>query len=138
MMSHSEAQVPTTILALPNLHTADFMAWHLFTEDLADDLDEGGKLEEVGDDVLVAVFHPQFEFGGLDEQDQVLNFEKRAPIPIINLLRTEAIDRGIEKGITAESIRDHNEKALRGEGFAAVQQAFLGSLRDRGSGGSAA
>jgi hypothetical protein len=47
----------------------------------------------------VAVFHPQFEFGGLEEEDAVLHYEKRAPIPLINLLRTEAIDRGIEKGV---------------------------------------
>jgi hypothetical protein len=129
MMGRPEEDVPTTILALPNLLSDDFLSWHFFTEELAGDLDEGGKLEEVGDDVLIAVFHPQFEFGGIDKEDEVLNFEKRAPIPIINLLRTEAIDRGIEKGITAESIRDHNEEVLRTEGLAAVQQAFMGVLR---------
>jgi hypothetical protein len=95
---------------------------------LADDLEVGGNLEHVGDDVLIAVFHPQFEFGGLEEEEEVLNFEKRAPIPIINLLRTEAIDRGIAKGITAESIREHNEEALLEEGLEGVQQAFMRSM----------
>jgi hypothetical protein len=128
LIKSPESEVPTTILALPNLFAEDFMEFHSFTEDLADDLEVGGKLEHVGDDVLIAVFHPQFEFGGLEEEEEVLNFEKRAPIPIINLLRTEAIDRGIAKGITAESIREHNEEALLEEGLEGVQQAFMRSM----------
>ena len=125
LMDHTEEQVPTTIVALPNLYPEDFMRWHLFTEQLADDLEVGGTLEHIGDDVLVAVFHPAFEFGGLDDEDEVLNYEKRAPMPLINLLRTAAIDRGIAKGITAESIREHNEAALRAEGLAAVQHEYM-------------
>jgi hypothetical protein len=132
LMGRPEEEVPTTILALPNLYSDDFIGWHGFTEQLADDLEVGGRLEEVGDDVLVAVFHPQFEFGGLrcEEEEEVLNFEKRAPMPLINLLRTAAIDRGIDKGITADTIREHNEQALREEGLAAVRERFLGLVRD--------
>jgi len=33
-----EEAVPTTILALPNLFKGDFISWHDFTEELADDL----------------------------------------------------------------------------------------------------
>jgi hypothetical protein len=128
MMGRSEEEVPTTILALPNLLTADFMAWNFFTEELAEDLEEGGALEHIGDDVLIAAFHPHFEFGGLEEKDDVLNFEKRAPLPMINLLRTEAIDRGIDEGITADSIHDHNEEVLRAEGLDAVRLAFMAVL----------
>ena len=36
--SNSEEAVPTTILALPNLFKDDFISWHDFTEELADDL----------------------------------------------------------------------------------------------------
>eukprot|EP00961_Rhodomonas_salina_P145775 1962353-Rhodomonas_salina.6 len=45
---------------------------------------------------------------------------------VINLLRTGAIDRGIEQGITAETIAEHNEKALLAEGLAEVERNFKG------------
>ena len=42
MRTSEESQVPTTILALPNLFAEDFLEWHSFTEALADDLEVGG------------------------------------------------------------------------------------------------
>ena len=42
MRTCEETQVPTTILALPNLFAEDFLEWHSFTEALADDLEVGG------------------------------------------------------------------------------------------------
>ncbi|CAN0280068.1 unnamed protein product, partial [Laminaria digitata] len=42
------------------------------------------------DQVLVACFHPKYAFEGLEEDD-VLNYEKRSPLPTINLLRLEVL-----------------------------------------------
>ena len=45
-----------------------------FLDSLAHSL--AGKLEQLGDDVLIAVFHPQFEFGGLEDEEEVLFYPK--------------------------------------------------------------
>mmetsp|Transcript_14684 Transcript_14684/g.22819 ORF Transcript_14684/g.22819 Transcript_14684/m.22819 type:complete len:207 (-) Transcript_14684:321-941(-) len=128
IMETPEEELPTTILALPNLFP-EFEDWNDFTTALEEDLDEGGALEEVGEHVLIAAFHPDFSFAGLAAEEKVLNYEKRAPIPVINLLRTQAIDRGIEKGVDAASIADHNEEALLEEGLEQVAETFA-SLSD--------
>lgn len=47
----------------------------------------GGRLLQVlVDQVVVACFHPEHAFQGL-EDDDVLNYEKRSPHPTINILR---------------------------------------------------
>ena len=58
---------------------------------------ENGELYEIGEHVLIAAFHPQFEFGGapcpsacwecslcagLEPEEAYLNYEKRAPFPV--------------------------------------------------------
>lgn len=119
-----EEKVSTTLLVLPNFAGDDFETWHAFTEELEDALDEGGALEEIGDEVLVACFHPDFEYAGLEGEDRVLHYEKRSPLPVINLLRTSMIDKGIERGATAEVIAEHNEKALRAEGHSSIRKEW--------------
>ncbi|EKX42182.1 hypothetical protein GUITHDRAFT_111748 [Guillardia theta CCMP2712] len=112
-----EDELPTTILAFPNLYP-DFLDWNDFSEVMEDEL-ENGELYEIGEHVLIAAFHPQFEFGGLEPEEAYLNYEKRAPFPMINLLRTEAIDRGVKIGYTAgrrsRTLVKHPDTA-RGEG----------------------
>lgn len=36
----------------------------------------------VGQEVLVAAFHPTFEFQGLSGEETAVNFEKRSPVPV--------------------------------------------------------
>lgn len=43
---------------------------------------------------------------------------------MINLLRTAAIDRGIERGVTAERIAEDNERTLLEEGMEGVVEVF--------------
>lgn len=124
LVATAEEELPTTILALPNFLPDDFLAWNSFIETLEDALDLGGGLEALGDEVLVAAFHPLFQFGGLEPEEAVLDYEKRAPLPVINLLRTEAIDRGISKGVTAETIAAANERSLLAEGIQSVKKHF--------------
>jgi hypothetical protein len=40
----------------------------------------------VGQEVLVAAFHPMFEFQGLSGEETALNFEKRSPVPVSLIL----------------------------------------------------
>eukprot|EP00965_Chrysotila_dentata_P259553 6213597-Pleurochrysis_carterae.AAC.2 len=90
-----------------------------------------------------AFFHPDWEFDGLPP-DAALHFEKRAPFPVINLLRRKQLDQvrnaathadtnrfydvvkeGLERGIIVnKEISEHNEKRLYEEGYDALTAIF--------------
>eukprot|EP00960_Hanusia_phi_P070294 767277-Hanusia_phi.AAC.1 len=43
---------------------------------------ENGELYDIGEHVLIAAFHPQYEFGGIEPEEAYLHYEKRAPFPV--------------------------------------------------------
>merc|ERR1719321_1384544 len=64
-----------------------------------DTRDEAQSLDEfVGNRVQPAFFHPDWTFEGLPATSPV-HFEKRAPLPVINILRREQLDRVVSEGL---------------------------------------
>ena len=61
----------------------DFIDW--FTE-----LEEDWPEEY--DNVIVAPFHPSWEFGGMDD-DPCLDYEKRSPYPLVTLVSTDVVEK---------------------------------------------
>jgi len=62
------------------------------------------------DDVIIAPFHPnwQFEFDTLEEY--ALNYEKRSPYPLISLVSTNVVEKA--GGAVTESIGENNRDIL--------------------------
>merc|ERR1711862_717209 len=75
-------------------------------------------LESDDEDILEnrvqpAFFHPEWFFDGMPA-DSPIHFEKRAPIPVVNLLRRADLDsvvqQGLDKGkIVNKEIAEHNQ-----------------------------
>ncbi|GMI52739.1 hypothetical protein TeGR_g14771 [Tetraparma gracilis] len=109
--------VPTALVAAP--------AWGDLGEFLGAvyALDDGGTGDPVLDDaVLLAPFHPDFAYEGLDE-DSALNYEKRAPLPLVSILRAEDVEAvGGEEA--TRRIAEANEEALLGRQAGEVKDMF--------------
>ena len=130
-----EDELATSFLIAPDYDQGIEEFYGLY-EWLADTLEEAPEQPEasdtlealVGDRVQPAFFHPQWSFSGLPEQDPT-HFEKRSPLPVINLLRRASLNRVVEQGlakgiIVNKEIAEHNEHALRREGYAALEACF--------------
>ena len=136
-----------TFIVCPQLYADDFPSFHdlcvWLDEDflataavpegvqLPDDDDEfefendyDGEEEsedwQLGDLVIAAGFHPQWEFGG-EDADSAVHWEKRSPCPTVSLVFAEAID-GAEAA-TAK-IGDHNRRVLLELGNDKVQGIY--------------
>jgi len=94
--------IETTLLMHPQV-LSDFLDFNDFLEaaDAAiDELDLGGELQ-------IASFHPDFQFDGT-EPDDVTNATNRSPWPTLHLLREDSIDRAVEAFPEAEAIFETN------------------------------
>lgn len=91
-------------------------------------------LLESGDEPLLnncvqpAFFHPAWSFEGLPPESAI-HFEKRAPLPIINLLRRSDLDDVVRQGlangrIVNKEIAEHNAAALETEGYETLLAFF--------------
>ena len=92
------------------------------------DLLESGDEPILDDQVQPAFFHPDWTFEGV-AADSPLHYEKRAPLPVINLLRRadldEVVARGLEAGrIVNKEIADHNAAELEATGEVALRRLF--------------
>jgi len=84
--------------------------------------------------VQPAFFHPDWTFDGL-EPDSAVHFEKRAPFPVINLLRRAQLDAVVEAGLARgvvvnKQIAEHNVAALEREGFDKLKACFAAMVQD--------
>lgn len=126
-----EELVATTVVIAPSAFVGDFPAFYdteLFLEE---------HLEEspLGEDVMVACFHPDYEFGG-EPKDDPIHFEKRSPYPVFNLLRAKRVFQYADEGKT-QRIAEHNQEALSRTGIAEVRRLFaLEAPEDPGNGAS--
>mmetsp|Transcript_1137 Transcript_1137/g.1461 ORF Transcript_1137/g.1461 Transcript_1137/m.1461 type:complete len:386 (-) Transcript_1137:22-1179(-) len=114
--STTEFEVPTTLLIFTNSFS-DFEEFYAFSRFLEDTIDKNKNLV---DEVMVACFHPNHTFQGLEKNDPV-HFEKRSPYPVVNLLRAPVVDKYVEDGKTCR-IAEANEEKLRAEGFQSVER----------------
>ena len=116
-------EVPTALVAAPAfVDLGDFL-------DIVYDLDDGGTGDEDLDEaVLIAPFHPDFAYAGV-EDDSALHFEKRAPLPLVSILRAADVDDVGGADATAR-IAAANEETLAARSGASVAALFQ-TLRGR-------
>ena len=96
----------TTLLIAPNA-LPDFLDFNDFLaacDEVLVDLELDGVLQ-------VADFHPQYQFGGTDEDD-IENFTNRTPYPTLHLLREASIDKAVEAYPDAAMIFERNIAVL--------------------------
>lgn len=89
---------------------------------------ESGDEPILENQVQPAFFHRDWSFDGVDE-DAPINYEKRAPCTVINLLRRAQLDsavaEGLERGVIVnKDIAEHNAHSLDREGTAAMRSVF--------------
>ena len=140
LLDSSEEEIATSFLLAPHYEEGIDSFYWLY-EWLVESLEEAGQMSveappeselalelTVGDRVQPAFFHPQWSFSGVPD-DAPIHFEKRAPVPTINLLRRAQLDHvvkiGLDNGVIVnKAISEHNAKALESEGFARLQVCF--------------
>jgi len=110
--------VATTVIIAPFAFIDDFPAFYETELFLEEHLEES----PLGEDVLVACFHPQYEFGG-EPADAPIHFEKRSPYPIFNLLRAQRVWEYADEGKT-QRIAANNQETLSRTGIAEVRRRF--------------
>jgi hypothetical protein len=75
--------------------------------------------------VMLACFHPRHMYGDAAGEDAAVNFDKRAPYPVFNLLRAEQMEDYIDRGL-ADGILEKNKETLERLG----SQRLLALYRD--------
>lgn len=72
---------------------------------------------------MLVCFHPRHAYADAAAADAPVNFDKRAPYPIVNLLRTEQVDEYIDQGLT-QDILERNEETLEAVGATQLLQLY--------------
>lgn len=114
------AQVSTTLLVYPDFSPDDFLRFH----DVCSSIDESVEHNELlVDQIMLAHFHPAHQWADASHEHDPINFDKRSPYPVINILRAPQVDQYIEEGKT-QNIVDRNRRTLERLGPDRVQQLF--------------
>lgn len=120
LMASHPAQVSTTLLILPHFSVHDFLRFHHVCS-FIDELIEGD--DTLIDHVMLAYFHPLHQWAHALHPDDPVNFDKRAPYPVINILRAPQVDHYVDQGKT-QGIVDRNRHTLERLGAHRVRQLF--------------
>lgn len=132
--------VSTTLLVLPNFSARDFERFHALCEGLECAVEED---ERLADQVMLVWFHPLHQWAasadahcgashtdagadaGVDVDGDicVLNYDRRAPYPVVNLLRAAEVDEYIQQGKT-QHIVENNRVTLQKVGAQDVERLF--------------
>lgn len=116
----------------------DFETFYNFCTELEDRFlnEDGVDFRErgvsIGDEVIIAPFHPEWRWHSFDTQeitqqnmdgrDDPLNFEKKSPFPTISIVRSRVVfDAGEE---TTRRIGIHNEKILSEMGSKTLEEFY--------------
>ena len=93
LLDSPEEELATTMLIAPKYEggIGEFYSLYEWLTDLLESEEE----EVLANGVQPAFFHPAWSFDGLPA-DSPIHFEKRAPCPVINLLRRSTLDRTVE------------------------------------------
>lgn len=113
-------QVTTTLIVLPNYRKDNFISFH-YDCGMFDDMVEDS--EEFNDSVMMAYFHPCHQWADAKDPKDAINFDKRSPFPILNILRTVQVDEYIEQGRT-QDILPRNQRTLCQLGDDEVNKRF--------------
>ncbi|KAA8499539.1 hypothetical protein FVE85_7124 [Porphyridium purpureum] len=107
--------VSTYLLVVPPGSFLDAQPFEVFAE-FAAEFEERIERDPVMSELVMPVFfHPNHQWYGLDPTDPV-NFDRRAPYPICNFLRTPQVDRLAALGLT-QTILEDNQTILGNTGF---------------------
>lgn len=121
LISTSSEEISTTLVVLPRFCTEDFMTFHTMCLDIEEEVEMS---EDLVDEVMLAYFHPLHEWGNVEDGEvEAVNFDKRAPLPVINLLRAKQVDRYVEEGKT-EHIVEKNRRTLEKVGTERLEDMF--------------
>ena len=119
-------EIATTMLVAPDYQgdIEDFYSLYVWLTDLL----ESGDEPILDDKVQPAFFHPEWTFEGVPAHS-ALHYEKRAPLPVINLLRRADLDDVVATGLQAgrivnQEIAEHNAAELERQGQARLQTLF--------------
>lgn len=114
--------VSTTLVVLPMFSLDDFVMFH----DLCLAIEKNVEDDDIlVDEVMLAYFHPLHEWADTDDIDDAINFDKRSPYPVINLLRAPQVDTYIAQGRT-QDILERNHNTLEKIGNDRIRQLFDG------------
>ena len=102
------------VVFLPNDDMEGTTTMPLLPDSFFDFIDWFTELEETwpedSDNVIVAPFHPSWEFGDVDDLEACLDYEKRSPYPLVTLVSTDVVEKA---GATVtEAIGEHNRQVL--------------------------
>ena len=127
LLGSPESTIATTMLIAP-MYTGSISQFYELYVRLTEMLDSDEAEEIKSSCVQPAFFHPGWTFDGVPAEAP-LHYEKRAPCPVVNLLRRSAVERvvadGAAKGVAVdESIAAHNARRLEDEGTAALDAMF--------------
>jgi len=108
-----EEALATTLLVLPNFHPRDFERFYASTLLL----ERRWEARGLSDSFVLVFFHPMHMYAkhgapanGCIPVDQ-LDYERRAPLPTINLLRDDQVDAAVASGKSTEML-EHNAAHL--------------------------
>ncbi|OAV46269.1 DUF1415 family protein [Lewinella sp. 4G2] len=101
------SKVETTLLVVPHL-LADFETFLDFVFTFEEALAETGAAELV----QLAHFHPDYQFEGLEFEDQA-NLTNRSPWPVVQLLRVESVAEAVAGHPDVEGIPGRNVARMR-------------------------
>lgn len=107
LLQTSPSETSTTLLVFPEFAMDNFLQFHSCCNELEWMIE---KDEQLIDQVMLATFHPLHQWEETDIDDAI-NFDKRAPYPIINLLRAKQVDEYVRQGKT-QMILERNRKTL--------------------------
>jgi hypothetical protein len=105
-------QLDTTLLIHPNVLT-DFLDFN----DFLDVADAAIEELELGGQIQIASFHPDYQFAGT-ALDDIENYTNRSPFPTLHLLRESSIERATATFPDASDIYEKNMVTLRRLGHA--------------------
>lgn len=109
LVATPRSQIETTLIVAMAFASDDFLRFHEFATELEESLE---KDDFFGERVMVACFHPEHCWGDAESVHSAENFDKRAPYPVVNLLRFDQVSEYVDEGLT-EDILDRNLETLR-------------------------
>ena len=118
LLAANERDIATTLLIFPEIELfGDFELFEAYCECLSDSLCSSAMGFE--NEIQLVFFHPKYQFrdgqarSGNDQG--AANFARRAPWPMINLLRTRQV-RNAQKGVPTGIVYKQNEERLNAVG----------------------
>lgn len=113
-------ELETTLIVLPAAFP-DFMEYWTFVGEVESQLANAGH-EGI---LQVATFHPNYLFGGSEEQDPA-NFTNRSPFPMLHLLREDSLTSALAYHKAPEEIPERNIALMQEKGIQHWKQILKG------------